>query len=229
MKDKILKFLLVMSLIATLSMTNFIIVGQSISVAFWEELESQDSTTNISNVNFDAYFLNNETKTHSKENLIDEEDTIILNVNVKNEGVLDDAKIKIENENFEIQKDEIKNDYVKNINLEANEIELNEIVYGNNIEIQVPIKFRKQSSFTDDYFEKENTISMHGTYKGKNEKQVSGQVRTRMIWKKETDVDLSQEIEKFLNLGENGVLLQQKIVTRCTRQYIAKKGRKIKN
>ena len=214
MKEKILKIGITIVLIATLVMTNFIWVGYGIVIAMYEELEAQNITTNVKNVDFDAYFLNDGSKTHSKQGNISEEQTLILNINVKEKGSLNDAKIKIENSNFVILKDKVNSEYVKNIDLEKNEIELNQIIYQNNAEISLPISFNKEQEFKEDCFDKENTFSLSGTYKEEEkETNVEGNIKTRMIWTEQTDVNLSQGIEKFINLGEQGILLEQNITT----------------
>lgn len=214
MKEKILKIGITMVLIATLVMTNFIWVGYGVVIAMYEELEAQNTTTNVKNVDFDVYFLNDGSKSHSKQGNISEEQTLILDIYVKEKGSLNDAKIKIENTNFVILKDKVNSEYVKNIDLEKNEIELNQIIYQNNTEISLPISFKKEENFKEDCFDKENTFSLTGTYKEEEkETNVEGSIKTRMIWTEETDVNLSQGIEKFINLGEQGILLEQNITT----------------
>ena len=213
MKGKILKIFLTILLVCTLTMTNFIFLGYEVFAAY-EELESQNIRTNVRDVEFDAYFMNGDQKVHSKESDVDNKETLVLNVNVKDKGSLNDAKIKIDNANFTLLKDEVSSQYVKNINTDTNEIELNQIIYQNNVEIMIPISFKKQDSFDDDYFEKENNITISGNYseeEGKNE-EVSSQIKTRMIWRHSTDVSLSQNVDKYINLT-NKVLLQQSITT----------------
>ena len=67
MKSKILKIFLTVLLVFTFTMTDFIFLGYKVSVAMYEELESQSRETNVKNVEFDAYFLNDNQKVHSKE------------------------------------------------------------------------------------------------------------------------------------------------------------------
>ena len=214
MKSKILKIFLTVLLVFTFTMTDFIFLGYKVSVAMYEELESQSRETNVKNVEFDAYFLNDNQKVHSKECDLDSKETLILNVNVKDKGSLNDAKIKLENTNFTILKDEVNSQYVKSINADTNEIELNQIIYQNNVEIVLPITFKKQDSFDVDYFEKENNITITGNYFESEDKseEVSSQIKTRVIWKHSTDVTLMQSIDKYINLN-NKVLLQQNITT----------------
>lgn len=214
MKREILKLVIIPIVVIMLLMTDFIILGHGMAIAIYEELEIQNTATNVKNVEFDAYFLDNGEKIHKKENALEAEETLILSVNVKDRGLLKDAKIKIANENFTILKEKVSNGFVKNINLENGEIELNQIIYQNKVTIELPIQFKKQTNFEEDYFEKENTISITGIYEDTKEQEVFGEVKTRMIWKQETDVTFTNEVEKFIDLGEDGVLLQQKVTTK---------------
>jgi hypothetical protein len=213
MNKQSLKVFIVLVLLVTLLAADFIILGQGIAIAIYESLETQGNTTNVKNVEFDSYFLSNGEKVHYKECNLDEEETLNININVKESGLLKDAKIKIENANFELVNDDIQNSYIKNINVSTNEIELNEIIYQNNVVIEIPIKFKKQESFEEDYFEKESTISLQGTYKDEKEQEVSGQIQTIISWKQQVDVNISSEIEKYIDLGNNGILLQQNVTT----------------
>ena len=77
-------------------MAEFVVIGQNIVNAMTnEELENQSNSTNVSNVYFDAYFKDGENTTHSKESDLDEEETLIVNINVKNTGSIENGKIKI--------------------------------------------------------------------------------------------------------------------------------------
>ena len=134
----------------SLLMAEFVVIVQNIVNAMTnEELENQSNSTNVSNVYFDAYFKDGENTTHSKESDLDEEETLIVNINVKNTGSIENGKIKINNPNFKIEKEKISNQYVKDVNLETNEIELNKIIYQNDAKIEVPVTFKKQVIFTE--------------------------------------------------------------------------------
>ena len=161
-------------------------------------------------------------KTHHKENNLDEKDTLVLNINVKNKGVLNDAKIKIENANFAIEK--VENKYIKDINTETKEIELNQIIYQNDVQIEIPIKFEKQLIFGEDYFDREETISISGKYTNDSEKDISGEVKIRTSWKQETDINLEQDINKYIELTDKKVLLEQDIQTQVQDDKLPRKN-----
>lgn len=213
MKNKVFKTIIVLILILLLTMTNFVLVGYNVVIAVSDNLEGQDNTTNIQNIKFDAYLMLDNSKTYEKQIDMMLNDTLILYICVKDKGILNDAKIQINNANFKIIKEEVQNSYVKDINEETSEITLNPIASGNDIEIQIPIQFKRQEIFDMNYFNQESTIAISGIYKDEAEHTVSGEKNIKINWSTTTDVGLNQNIEKYLSLGENGVLIQQDIVT----------------
>ena len=213
MTKKVLKTITVLILVMLLTIADFIFAGYNFVIAVSENLESQNMTTNIQNVDFDVYFKQENGTTHEKQMNVDVEETLILYVSVKNKGILNDAKIQLHNSNFEIVKDKVQNSNVKQVNEESNEITLNSILSGNSIEIELPIKFKKQNNFDMNYFEQENSITISGIYKDEAETSVTGERKIKINWTADTDINLSQNISKYINLGENRILLQQDIVT----------------
>ena len=213
MKKRILRAIIVSILILLLTMADFIFVGYNFAIAVSENLEGQNMATNIQNVDFDVYFKQENGTTHEKQMNIDAEDTLILYISVKNKGILNNAKIQLNNSNFEIVKDKVQNSNINQINDETNEISLNSIASGNSIEIEIPIRFKKQSTFDMSYFEQENSITISGTYKDETEENVTGERKIKINWIADTDINLSQTIGKYINLGDNGILIQQDITT----------------
>ena len=211
--------------IIALLMAEFVVIGQNIVNAMTnEELENQSNSTNVSNVYFDAYFKDGENTTHSKESDLDEEETLIVNINVKNTGSIENGKIKINNPNFKIEKEKISNQYVKDVNSETNEIELNKIIYQNDAKIEVPVTFKKQVIFTEDYFEKETSIQLTGTYKQDEQStDITGEVKVKNSWKQATDVALEQNIEKYINVGQN-TIIQQSVTTRINNNKLPRQN-----
>ena len=126
-------------------------------------------------------------------------------------GVLNQATINIENNNFEIKQDEVKSQYVKNI--DGNTINLNTITHGKDIEIEIPVKFPENDDINVEQFNKETLITMNGTYTDKNGRkaEINGQIRTRLMWTEEVNISVNQDIEKYIALNEKQTLLQQKI------------------
>lgn len=218
-----IKKTVIISLIITLMSTYFVIIGQTMSIALSVELESQGEDTNANNVKFDVYFNLGENKGHEKSANLAEEQTLILNVNVKNQGVLKDSKISIENPNFTIIKEKIASEYIKKVDTDKNEIELNSIIYSNNTEIELPIKFKKPNNFTEDYFEKEIGVNLTGTYNNEIDTNVEVQRKIKLNWTADTEVSFTQEVGKYINLSEGEILVQQDIYTEVPNNILPRK------
>lgn len=218
-----IKKTVIISLIITLMSTYFVIIGQTMSIALSVELESQGEDTNANNVKFDVYFNLGENKGHEKNANLEEEQTLILNVNVKNQGVLKDAKIRIENPNFTIIKEKIASEYIKKVDTDKNEIELNSIIYSNNTIIELPIKFKKLNNFTEDYFEKEINVNLTGTYNNEIDTNVEVQRKIKLNWTADTEVSFTQEVGKYIDLGEGEILVQQNIYTEVPNNILPRK------
>jgi len=209
---------IVLLLIMTIASTNFFLLGSHIALA------AQNSSDNINNIYFDSYFYKDEQKNHTIETEIDVEQRLFIDINVKDRGYIENGKIEIEDPNFVILKDKVKNQFIKNINIEKNEIELNQIVYGDNITIEIPISFKRKNNFTDDYFSKENRVLLKGIYKDKKEEDINIEMYIQVIWNKQTDINLSQDIEKYNDLENRNILLQQKISTIVDRDYLPREA-----
>lgn len=202
------------SLIIILGVINLLPVCSNMVFAITnEELENQSKATNIANVKFDSTFKSGENYTHSKESSINEENILVLNINVKDKGFIEDSKIKIIDSNFDIEKEKINSEYIKNIDEKNNIIELNKIIYSNNVQIEIPLKIKKQHTFPEDYFSKETIVQLTGKYKvDEEEMELLSEKKVQLMWTQETDVSLTQNIEKYINM-EDKILLQQSIKT----------------
>ena len=215
MKEKVWNLITVIALIITLTSINVLFLGYHVVIALANELESQGNSTNIADVQFDAYFKEDNGNTHYRQaNISDEQVYLYININVLEKGSVDNAKIRINDSNFKIKDSSNSNAYVKNINTDTNEIELNSIIYNNNVEIEIPIEFNKVDNVNADYFSKETNITLEGTYKEEeDEEALQGDIVTRVEWTDNAEVNMSQTIEKCIDLGENGILIQQQIAT----------------
>lgn len=212
------------SLIILLLSAHIVILGQTIANAL--ELHNED--TNIRNVKYDAYLKTEEGNKYEKQANITERQTLVLDVKVNNQGVLRDAKINIGNTNFNIITEEIENEYIKQINSETNEIELNSIVYSNDVTIEIPIEFKETSSFTEDYFIKETPITLTGTYTNETEEIVNAQRTIRLNWTEELETAFIQNIEKYMNLNDGKILMQQNICTAVQDNILPRQAEKIR-
>lgn len=216
MKEKILNLITIINLIIVLTAANIIFVGYNIVIALGNRLEEQNNSTNVANVQFDAYFKTEEGNVHYKQaNISDAENYLYININVLDKGSLNDAKIKINDSNFKIKDQNISNTYIKNVNKETNEIELNSIIYNNSVELEIPIEFNKKDSINSEYFSKDSNISIEGTYSNdQSEEKVERTIITKLEWTDNADITLSENIEKYIDLQENGILIQQEIISK---------------
>lgn len=223
MKGKIFKLAVVVLLIVALTGLNILFVGNQVVLAIYEELESQKTSTTNKNVSLDA-FLGEEDNVHSKQANIQDGEILKVIISVRNGGVLNDGKIKLLNEGLYIQKDKVSNVYVKSINEETNEIELNQIANVENVQIDIPVKLKTSEKMNIDYFNKETTVNLTGSYKEEDKKPESleGNITVRIIWTEEADIALSQKIEKYLQIDENSVMLQQAIETQVIDKKLPK-------
>ena len=215
MKEKIFKTIVTSVLILILISFDIVLLGYNVVLAVSANSAS-NLGTNISNVEFDVYFKQDETNLYEKQIDVAAEDTLYLRINVKNEGILNELKIQINDSNFSILKDKVQNSYVKEINAQTNEITLNSITYGNDIEIALPIQFKVQDIFNSNYFTQENSISISGKYQKDSEtaeEDLSAGRNIKINWTSNCDVYLNQNVEKYMSLSNNKVLLQQNIVT----------------
>ena len=225
MKEKILKGVLAVLIIASLTINNFLVIGLNIVEAVNENLENQEVALN-SYIDYDVYFKNRENRVHSLESSIKEGTSLYININVKDTGVaLDAGKIKIENSNFELGK--VKSTAVKSINYETKEIELNEIIYGNNVEIELPITFEKNENIDVEYFDAVNSIKLEGTYrKGTSNKEISAERKVELKWTEKADIEVEEKIEKYIEV-EEGLLVQDSIEVKVIDNVLPKQNEKI--
>lgn len=222
MRERILKGIIVIGTLITLVMSNLIFVGTNLVYALYEELETQGVNTNNKNVQFDAYFKDEVgNKVHSISRNIKDNGKLYLKVTVKNAGVLNDAVIKLENPNYKLEK--VESNQIKSIDTEKKEIYLNSIVYGNSVEIEIPIKFQKEETINLDLFNIENTIKVEGKYKDSDttEEVVTGEVKTRLMWTEEVNTIVEQSVEKYIETEERKIV-QTKITTEIENNVLPK-------
>ena len=212
---KVIVFLQILVIIGI----QFAILGNSVVEAFYAGLEQQSTNTNQKNIDFDVYFKNGEEKVHYKEADIKEGGSLIVNIMMNQTGVLDNAKISLENSNFNLK--EIENAYVKSI--EDNEIELNQIISGEEVKIEIPIQFKEGENITKEYLSQETTVKLEGSHISgeKKKKEIVGEKKIKVDWKQETQLELQQEMEKYITL-EGKTLLQQKIITKVNEKTLIK-------
>lgn len=218
MESKILKKLLIVMLIVTLTATDFLMLGTSI-VSYAASL---DILTNNKNIEFSAYFKNAEGERIStaEENINKEDLKLYAEISVKNEGYFN-GTIEILESNFNI-KNEILSTGISKI--EGNKITLNQINAGNTVEIELAIDPIKSEEMEIGQLTKTSKVKLTGTYmettyKGKDieaEKAVNLNLK---LDEENTTAEISNEIvtNKIYNVnGTNKRIVQMLVKSKIT-------------
>lgn len=164
MKNKVFKISVILVMILTMTMTNFIFVGNSfISYAL-----DNNNNTNNSNVEFNTYFKNEKGEHVSSLDMVaNNHDTMLyMYLNVKQEGYFS-GSISLGNEtNFKLV--ESNHPYVENV--EHNTVKLYNITAGTSIEIPVKIEPIKEETYSLGLLDMESKMTLNGIYKDSSEK-----------------------------------------------------------
>ena len=145
MNTKILRKLLAVMLIITLTLADFIFLAV---YAVDVDYEKQETNINKTDVSFDAYFVSEEgVKTHQKvTEMNNSELKLFLSVSVT-KGYLKDAVISIANANFKLVEGQELPNGVEEIDVANSTIRLNQISKGETKEIELQIEVVKDERF----------------------------------------------------------------------------------
>lgn len=171
-----------------------------------EELEMQKIQTNNKNVEFDVYFKNDQTITHSKTENKQNTGKIYMNLNIKS-GYLKEAKVVLEDPNFAMQKSESK--IITSIDNDT--IQFSQM--DTKTEVEIPYVFEKQDPIAMKYFNKDTKAILTGIYVDVNgkEKEITGEVTVHLSWDEDITGKIEQSVEKVISLGNNLTLLEMEI------------------
>lgn len=187
MKNKVFKISLIMVMILTMTITNFISVGSTlISYA------ADRQVTNHKNVEFKAYFKDKEGRevTTLEKEVNQEETFLYLRIDVKKEGYFN-GQIHLENSNFTLR--ETRSIYVNKI--ENNIIYLNQMNVGTTEEIKVKIEPIQEENFMIGLLNMTSKVSIKGIYKDSTQKNINIQA-SREIKLKQVQ---NNNIENIIN------------------------------
>lgn len=164
MKKGIFKVSVILAIILSMTMSNFIAVGSGL-ISY-----AQDAiTTNNQNVEFKAYFKNeqgNEVQTLERK-ISDKENYLYLQVNVKKEGSFN-GQIKLTDSNFNIKKSD--SSFVNKI--ENNTIYLNQVNVGSTDEIKVEIEPIDSENIEIGLLNKSSKVEITGIYRDVTQKDI---------------------------------------------------------
>lgn len=197
MKNKGLKISVVILLIITLTMTNFIFLGSSlISYAV------DDISTNNKNIEFSSYFKNDQgEKVSSLDRTSSTQDiSLYLSISVKKEGFFN-GQVELTNSNFNISSSE--SEYVSKI--EGNKVYLNQINAGTTAEIELKAKTIENDNMDLNMLSAESDVTLTGIYRDSTEKDIEiNAVKNVVLNLVETNI--ADSIENSVTVVTNKVI-----------------------
>lgn len=205
------KKLLAIFLIFTLTFSNFAFATTSFVSLF-----GNSADTGNKNVEFEAYFADGETTSNALVSDVNNENLAIqLQLAVKESGYLKNAKIEInakeETLNFVIPEDNKVAELSKVQSLENNILYLNKIDHSSEkLEISLPIEYKMEEYINEAKLRQTTKVMLLGTYvddKG-NENEISKEIELTLAWKDESAVRVENEISKYIQFGNGGLILQ---------------------
>ena len=205
--DVLFKKILAIFLLMSLTMIQCLYVMTGIVTAVYEELDSQNTNIENTNVYFDVYY---EDGKHSKQLKISDGGNVYSYIKIENSGVLNDAKIHIDSPNFKIDTDNIDKKYIQSIDLENNDIVLNQIATGERT-IKLPIKFERKDNISSNYFDKKNNFTLSANYKSESKKEmkIEKSIDIATQWTDDVDINIENDFSKFQELDKDSTLLEQ--------------------
>ena len=161
---------------------------------------------NNENIEFKAHFLGGSQSLETSATIDKSDLKIAIEVGVKRDGYLSNAKIELgENSNFKFKKD-LKNEYVASIDEKT--IALKQINDGDSINLEVGIEFAYIQEFDLDYLNRISEIRLSGTYVNSknNNIQINGKADLKINWISQENIksNLSSEIITNSIYSENG-------------------------
>ena len=167
MKNKVLKAVIIITIIIALTIADFIVVGMNLSTY---ALENINNATSNENVKFAAYFKTEQGEVAQAQQEINNNQTkLYLDISVENAGYFDGV-ITLENSNFKFK----ENTAIKGISkIEENVITLERVRAGNTTNIEIGIEPITEENYSVDMLNKESSLKLSGNYTNSDEETVS--------------------------------------------------------
>lgn len=161
--------------------------------------------TNNSNVEFKAYFIEDNEPLETTATIDKNDLKIAIELGVKNDGYLSNAKLELaENSNFKFKTD-TKSDFINSIDEQS--ITFKQINEGDSKKIEVGIEFTNLNEFDLDYLSKISTLNLTGTYVNSRNAntQINGSAELKLNWTYPENITsfLSSEIITNSTVKEN--------------------------
>ena len=220
---KYCKTVIAILLVICFTFANCFTLFTNISLATEESLGKQASESINDNVEYDAKLAkNDDTNGYELEGTINEENlSINMQIEIRKEGYLKNAKILIESENglsFEFAEE--KNEKYQ---IEGNQISLSNISAGEKLDIKIPIKYKQRDDIEN--LNKKINVKLIGTYVKNNGKEsgISQNVVLKLIWHTNTEYTITSELRKYIPYNK-GIILQTSVTSLLPEQnnYVEK-------
>lgn len=222
-EKKYCKTVIAILLVLCFTFANCFTLFTNISLATEESLGKQASENINDNVVYDAKLAkNDEVNGYELEGTINEEDlSINMQVEIKKEGYLKNAKILIESENgLSFEFTEEKNEKYQ---IEENQISLSNIGAGEKLDIKIPIKYKQRDDIEN--LNKKINVKLIGTYVKNNGKEtgISQNVVLKLVWHTNTEYTITSELRKYIPYNK-GIILQTSVTSLLPEQnnYVEK-------
>ena len=173
--------------------------------------------TNNSNVEFKAYFIEDNEPLETTATIDKNDLKIAIELGVKNDGYLSNAKLELaENSNFKFKTDNNSD----NINsIDERSITFKQINEGDSKKIEVGIEFTNLQEFDLDYLSKISTLNLTGTYVNSRNgnTQINGRAELKLNWTYPENINsvLRTEIitNSTINENETNKKIVQELIT----------------
>ncbi len=171
MKEKIGKTLLIIAIIITMTMANFLLLGVSVVSYAADALAQGDVSTNNQNVEFGVELVDSEgNKANTLQAKMNSENLKLkLSISVKKDGYFNGI-VNLGSSNFVLKQDILSEGISK---IEGNTITLNQVNAGETKELEVGIEIIKSDIFDINSIDMESNITLNGIYKDSSEKDIT--------------------------------------------------------
>ena len=194
-----LKKTFVVVIIFALLFANYFFYGTSIVYAIGDELVQDGADEKIE---FSAFFKgqNGEEVSSISANIKDGA-TIFIKLKIADEGTIVNSSLSFSDANFSLL--DFENDTVKEIDKEKNKIYLNDLIYGQEINLEIPIQFNRYDKIDVGDFEKEISVNLQGEYKmsDENKTDIEKSISLKLNWTDDASILINQSLEKFIKLN----------------------------
>lgn len=217
LRESVLKKILAVFLIFTLTFANFAFVTKSYATTIFDSVFFNSQYTEDENVVYDAYFQAEKDKSYSVISAVKNSVKLSMNIKVQKAGYLKNAQIAIKEANknnginFKVDGNFDEMEYVKGV--ENNIITLKQINSDSQISLEVPLTYIQEEFILPDKISKDFDVVLTGIYVNDTgqEIEINKTKKLNLTWMDEREVKLASEITKYIPCtveNTQGLILQ---------------------